>query len=563
MKKFFPIILASLLFAFVLTLQLPIEIYTNNIDEFSIPLKLLIYTFGGAFLVVFTLCLIPAVIRKPKFLEKYFCFLAISALLIWFNAHFMFGSYGAFDGRGLSIQRFSFKAIFEALCWGTLLLGAVIFSKKIHKYLFQACGALLVLILGLTGYQAMTQVPYKNETPGHEPMSADLLTFSSQQNIIHIVLDEQQSTIVEHLLQTDPSFSQKFQGFIFFPNTAANYRSTVMAIPAMLTGKVYRNDSDKNVFLREVLSNNPFTNTLEAHGFDTQIYTMPFYCNKAEVKHCIPQPELSPDLSAYILLDYSLFKAVPDIVKPSIYRNDHWLIHKRFVNPNLETTFAGLNHLAFQYFNEHFKVDDRPPTYKFYHSMITHSPAVLDKDCHLRLTRISRHDLSGKADQASCAFSDIFTFLENLKQAGIYDNTLIIISSDHGANYLPPNQNDKIAHSKVDERHYTTALATLFIKPFNAQGPLRRSEAPIALNDIPNTILTSLKLPLLPNGVNAFSLSEAHDRKREFVFYEFDSTYWDDSKLPPLTIYSINGDVREIKNWELLCADEGGKPCEE
>ncbi len=566
MNRILPILVSAGLLAFVMTLQLPIDIYVNNADEFMIPLKSLIYTWGFSFVVVFSLCAAPAMIPYAGFRERYHAFISMLALLLWFTAHFMFGSYGAFDGRGLTIDPFTGKACIEVVFWVLLLISATIFSKKIHRYLYQATTGLLITVIALTGYQIFNGVLSKNNNviandASKEYMPNDFLTFSSRENIIHIVLDEQQSTVTEHLIHTDPQFRDNMTGFIFYPNTAANYRSTAMAIPAMLTGIVYKNESDKNHFLKEVLSHNPLTTSLEKSGFNTHIYTMGFYCNKAQIKNCIPQPELSPTKSAYLLLDYSLFKAVPDILKPAVYSHDRWVISRRFVNPSYEASLGGLNHLAFQYFNEHLNVADSAPTYKFYHSMITHSPAVLMKNCDLRTRRVDRHGMTGKADQAACAFGHIFTFLDKLKLAGIYDNTMIIISSDHGANYLSDAQQKSLSQSTVDERHYSTSLATLFIKPFKATGQLKISDAPVSLNDIPNTILAALNIPLLPQGENALALTQTQNRNREFIFYDYNDSYWGDSKLPPLTIYKIHGDVRDIRNWTLQCSDLGAVPC--
>lgn len=555
------IAVAALFFAFVATVQVPVEIYINNVDEFSLPLQQLTYTFSTAFVLVFAALFLPALIPNLAFRERYFAFLATLAWLVWFTAHFLFGDYGTFDGRGLSVDIFSAKAIIEATIWIIALVAAIIYAKKIQSLLLQATGGLFIIVLATTGYQIGQYALHEEkhfDMALHEEkhyMPTEFLTFSTQRNVIHFVLDEQQSTVIESLIETNPEFKQNLTGFTFFPNTTANYRSTVMAIPAMLTSKVYRNTGDKNLFLQEVLSHNPFITTLENDHYRTHVYTMGFYCNKAEIKNCIPQPERAPNLSAILLLDYSLFKMVPDMLKPVIYRNERWIIQKHFINPNYETTLAGLNHLAFTYFNDNLVVEDIAPTYKFYHSMITHSPTVLRGNCDLYFSRVSRQLLSGKADQATCAFHHLFTFIAKLKQAGIYDQTMIIISSDHGSNYLSPDQQESVKHSAIPKRHYSTALATLLIKPFNAQEPLQISYAPAALHDIPNTILSSLKLPLLPAGKNILTLDPQQPRRREFIFYDMNKTYWETSQLPPLTIYTIQGDVRDIRDWQLECSD--------
>src|SRR5271154_5911870 len=97
-----PIALAAFLIALMLAIQFPTEIYSNNILEFSINFSSMLYVFSIAWLAYFLFFLSPILIPSSTFRERYFAFLATFAFLIWFNAHFLFGNYGAFDGRGLT-----------------------------------------------------------------------------------------------------------------------------------------------------------------------------------------------------------------------------------------------------------------------------------------------------------------------------------------------------------------------------------------------------------------------------------------------------------------------------
>ena len=557
-----PISLAVLLIAVVIAIQLPIEIYINNTEEFTIPIKSLTVTLASAFGAIFLLFFLPALIPNITFRQYYFSFLATLGILMWFTAHFTFGSYGAFDGRGLNIDIFSLRAIGETILWIALLVGSLLFSRKICKLQLQIVSGLLVIVAALTSYQLIQFNANKDTssaigtTQTSEYVNEEFLTFSTRSNIVHILLDEQQSTIIEKLIETNPVFAKSLDGFTFFPNTAANYPSTIMAVPAVLSGRVYKNESDRTIFTNEVLNKNPFLTVLENNNYTTQLYTVGTYCGEDKLKNCTPLPGLSGTNSAYLLLDYSLFRAVPDMLKPRIYRDEDWLLARKFINPNHQATAGGLAHLSFEYFNQHWQVKDVAPTYKFYHSMLTHSPMVLDAECNLLTQRVSRHSLEGRLDQSSCAFKHVFTFLQKLKQENIYDNSLIIISSDHGGRYAVPEQQQNLAERDIKYQPHSAALATLLIKPINSHGPLKISTAPAALSDIPNTILSLLELPLIEDGENIFSLSADQERKREFIFYDLEPKYWVDHKLAPLTIFTINGDVRDANSWSYQCSDE-------
>jgi len=326
LKILFHIAIAALLLSFVVTIQVPIEIYLNNVEEFIIPLKELAYGLSTAFGIGYLVLLLPIVIPYSTFRQCYFVFLAMLAFLLWFTAHFMFGHYGAFDGHGLSINKFSMRAQIEILLWAIALLSVIIFRKKFQQILFHGVSGLLVMVLALTGYQIIHHTIYNNKNvnanQNKHNMTKAFLTFSKRRNIIHFVLDEQQSTIVEILMASNPRFNQHLSGFTYFPNTTANFRSTVMAIPAMFTGQVYKNVGDRNIFLKQVLNHNPFTTILENAHFNTAIYTLGFYCNIATIKNCMPHPSLSSRLSSILLLDYSLFKVMPEMLKPMIYNKD-------------------------------------------------------------------------------------------------------------------------------------------------------------------------------------------------------------------------------------------------
>ncbi len=565
MKMIWPISVASMFIAFMVGLQIPIEIFLNNADEFTISLMALTSTWCIVFVIIFLGYLAPIVIPSINFRERYFAFLGTWALLIWFNAYFLFNYDGAFDGGSLLIDPFAARAIFEAIFWLLVLVFAIIFYKKINKYLFQACAGLLVMGVIVTCYQIIHYAMFSDkkfnaEYVSKEYMPEAFLTFSTQKNIIHIVLDEQPSIITQSMIEMDVKMRQNLNGFIFFPNTAANYPGTLLAIPAMLTGKTYRNKGDMQAFIKQTLEDNAFINALENTNYTTHIYSLPLYCNRFNIENCIPQPELSNN--AILLLEYSLFRAAPDLLKPIIYRHQQWgALNNRVKNAAYEYSQVGLNYLAFKYFNENMIIKDVAPTYKLYHSWITHGPRILDKDCSLKKKPDSPNDFIARVDQATCAFSQVFTFIDSLKQAGIYDNTMIIISSDHGSGPTLDQKNN-LMHSNIAPVEYSKALATLLIKPFGSNESLQISEVPAALNDMPNTILALLDLPLLPDtGENIMELSSKEKRVREYIYYQHAVSMEKGSKLPPISIYHIDGDVRDIHHWQLKCSDLRDVPC--
>ena len=90
------------------------------------------------------------------------------------------------------------------------------------------------------------------------------------------------------------------------------------------------------------------------------------------------------------------------------------------------------------------------------------------------------------------ALSHFVTLLETLKRLGIYDQTMIVLSSDHGDHWQGHQFDIEAFESRgITKRMLTRASAALAIKPFGARGPLAVSQAPVSLRDIPATILAA------------------------------------------------------------------------
>ena len=75
------------------------------------------------------------------------------------------------------------------------------------------------------------------------------------------------------------------------------------------------------------------------------------------------------------------------------------------------------------------------PNYKYLHIGVPHWPVSLDANCNYTGARPLRR--ANYTDQARCGIRRVGEFLDKLRQLGLYDSSLIIVSSDHGTD-LPP-----------------------------------------------------------------------------------------------------------------------------
>jgi phosphoglycerol transferase MdoB-like AlkP superfamily enzyme len=221
-------------------------------------------------------------------------------------------------------------------------------------------------------------------------------------------------------------------------------------------------------------------------------------------------------------------------------------------------TQPGIGYVMFSSFINDISVSEIPPTYKFFQTLITHAPLVLKPDCTLR-DDFAENLLPPMRDQVQCSLKLVKQFFDKLKKLGIYDSTLIVISSDHGGNYLDPDLTDKLNEKNIPLKHFARAQATLLIKPLHADGELTISNYPAQLSDIPQTISSLVDFNSIEYGENIFETQTKNIRERSFYFIDWGFGMKKSDRLSGFIKYCISGDSSNPDSWGLSSSGLEGK----
>lgn len=561
-------LIPSVFIAFLLALKVPYDIYWGNVTEYTISAFSLLVPLATIFVVVFLLAYLP-IFLVPRRLRPGASILAsLVAIGIWFTGSFLHTKGLVLDGRQLHFNTDSFGAWLEVCIYPAVFITAIVFRRKLRLPLRNICAGLLLLTVITSGvYYASAAYEYSLEQKksveprdnSWQTFDDSLLGFSSQKNVIHLVLDELQATVLTGVLAEGTSLVEPLDGFINFADTLGNHPNTVMGIPAMMTGNAYRNDVPKAEYIENSLVKNIYTKALDSRGFRSDFHTLPLFCN-AHLYHCSSIASATRWITAINLFDFSLFRAFPLMLKPAIYNNNAWLLTNVF----MVNSKAGLQQPVqavdlWQQFTQEIYVAGKQHKYKLFHSLVTHSPAVLDRDC--KPIKPKAKTLSNQVDQAVCAFSLLSSFFDRLKALEIYDNSLIVISSDHGSDIITNAQSAALKLKGIDPGHYPRALAVLLIKPFESRGTLRTSHSPVQLSDIPKTVLSMLDMGI--DGVSGENLlmhleletaQQQKPRVREYIHYEIDFMHLASKAdfFPKTWRYSISGASSDVASWNLI-----------
>ena len=150
---------------------------------------------------------------------------------------------------------------------------------------------------------------------------------------------------------------------------------------------------------------------------------------------------------------------------------------------------------------------------------------------------------ASQTDAARGDFLILSAYIRFLKESGIYDNTAIIVTADHG------NQNeaeDLVLHSPP--------CCVMLFKPVGADSsrPMETSEAPVCHDDLFATVLEQLELDSSAYPPALYTHEEGEERER--IYYYTAQRSWGEGEVA-LREYSIRGDAADLSNWTLTGND--------
>mgnify|MGYP003257259098 CR=1 FL=1 len=298
------------------------------------------------------------------------------------------------------------------------------------------------------------------------PELKELLTFSKQgKNIIVIMLDMFSPTDMELILKADPALKKKFSSFVWYPDTLSSGISTIFGKAPLLGGEAataWVLNRDKSHSLEEKVNRSwsVFFEKLIEKGYNIELndnkwyaWFDPKYYEKNILSNIIvnrdetyliekwdDRNEYNVNIqgnSSNFLSLYGVFKISPFILKKYIYDGGKWL-NKINRSDDIEWSHRELpilDALSSQIIITDLKKD----SFKFVSTLLTHAPWNLNAYCKPSIETVDQDMYLSKGitwnsrlQTELCSLQLIASFIDILKEKGLFENTMILIASDHG-----------------------------------------------------------------------------------------------------------------------------------
>ena len=499
----------------------PLQLYFTNIEEYWFDIYNLfpvcMLMFAGVFAASMAGFFFSHLIHYRLWEIAYVVY-GIAFVCSYIQGNYLAGNLPFLDGGAVDWTAYDGQRIYTVILWVAVSLLAVIllWKKKITftiKVFAGAAGmilAVLVVTCVITGFSHNGLMDKGDLTvTGDKFMSLS----RDGKNYIILLLDSVNGEEMSELLENDPEVREGLKDFTYYDNTVVGYPMTFHSIYYLLSGDWYECDELIKDYQTNVLLHAPLFDELEKRDYAMEFYSLVF-----------PYP----DDDGFYRFD-NLKRAQGTFASYwKFIKLEMRLVGLRYAPYDLKRFCLALpgefddlkvvketDGELFTYENRFFirqlknEIEYIPGNdFKFIHMDGAHSPYIYNK----YLEELSEETDYHESVQVAAAMA--VAYVKKLKEAGVYDNTALIILSDHGYNCRPYEEN--LPFNPEDRQQ-----GVLFIKGFGEQhDELEINNAPIAHGDLQGAYM---KLMDGCRGDEIFPFQEGEKRERRFLWHSFDN----------------------------------------
>ena len=574
----------------------------NSPTEFKNPLDLIINDFSMS-LGLFLFYPLFIYVLFSENIKNYLTLLLIFiASFVLVNTFVMKGNYininADFVFDNTDLLKASLKEILLTVVFTIILISIMILIIKKKKLIF-LINIYFVVILALIGvsifdiskiikeHNKLSDSQINNDKP------SDTKIFNMSKtgtNVFVFMLDRAINSYWLDAFERFPDYKKDFDGFVFYPNTVSFSRSTITSA-ALYGGYDYLPyemsiNGNYNItnFHNEALLTIPLA--LEKYDYKSAILDQPYanfswndltifknytnilgynndYIYEYSLNKYLNEQTNDYNIDKHVfnkkIIRFSIFRMLPINLRYGFYDDKGWF------NPNLNINSSIHYYVILSSINDFINIKSDGDYYNHIHNLMTHEPYFFAPDFlpYYELKESDKKDLDIYKDDnsvrhfyANVASINILTnFIDFLKENNIYDNTKIIIVSDHGFEINTTFTNENI-------NFINSYNALLMYKDFNARGEIKIETNFMTIADTP--YLATKHMPNIKNPFNNKLITNDYKtNSMKLVLSSWQPDRQFSNRYDFDEYYEVKENIFNINNWKRFQIDWNTKETKE
>lgn len=411
----------------------------------------------------------------------------------------------------------------DALVFLLIVAVVTVAYKWIKRYIhYMAIGLAIMMLASLFDVRVEEKISNDDAVVKNFCSSEELIdsaVYSSQDNKLVFILDTVTTEVVTDILNEDDGLREAFQGFIAYTNNIGMHQMTVVGIPGLMRGKYLDKSATMRSYECSALSKDSFLDSYieneiptfftlgltRTYNWSSEIARKEIRSLSKDSSHESPLERRIAGLQAWNLREVIRFRLTPFMLKFQVLMmtfKDWPLYEKGAVEFSL---FPKLAKLPVR--------KDVKQTLHVYHTAGAHPPYLTDRfGRKLSSPGVGYEGYREKAYSVLMSLAELF---KGLQARGLYDNSLIVVTADHGGN--DSRKGDVPCDGGVIPGAYPYPV--LMVKPKNSTGPMTPNDTPTSHSKIASLMTTACMNSLNRQDVTNI-LHEDNRLYRSFVVHE-------------------------------------------
>lgn len=453
---------------------MPSVLFLGNVDEFAVEFSKVAPLIAIISVAVFLLlAVVGFMLVWEKASRVYTTLIFGIALGFYVQGNFLNPDFGVMNGADIVWEDYTTASVISIAAWVVCIAGpqVLLFFKKKIAAAVMKWGSYLLCAMQVVALVTAILTTEKTVSPEYGLVKKDEFTLSSKENIVVFVVDTLDVAYYEEMIESSSEYTNRLKDFTYYDNCISGGSPTILAIPTMLTGKSY-DDLSMGLFeyMQEAYDENTLFKDLKANNYRTSLFTD--YLNVTGL--AAEQVDNMVKTDEYVIADKKgfakkLYKFGSFYSMPTPLKRFFWFYSGDFEKyVKLKGTDYDMYQLDDRQFNIDYKeqgitLKDNENAFAYYHLVGAHPPHILDEN----LEPIT-DDSGTKTRQTIGVFNMIFSFIDEMKAKGIYDNSTIVITSDHGEQQLFQSPAVLVKKKNEHKNEYTTNSAPVMFTNLRA-----------------------------------------------------------------------------------------------
>ena len=497
---------------------------------------------------------------------------AMYVQMLFFN-----GGLGLMSGDGTAYSKMDASVFINMIVYFLTIFAPLLYhlymaDKTDADTLLKRCSrfslgaAAVIFTLQLVGFAGMVITCRIDDRGAMGYLSYDeAMVLSKQNNVVVFLPDRLDVVYMDEQLEAFPEEKDIFEGFTYYRDNISQYMPTFPSVASMLSGSTYGGQTVGD-FLDECWSGDNMMRTLKENGFRVNLIL-----DGSATYHSISllsgYTDTYKELDSGYTLNYlgtngivptmtnlSLMKLSPYTIKSvflgnlKTWRAQDFFVTDKEIPDKADITVSPESDMNFyKYIVGHsIRTDDSPGSFTFIHLNGAHDaysdadtliPEGISTDGCIKLTKVVRGGMEIIAE-----------YLKEMKSAGIYDSSTIIVIGDHG---VRPD-----AVSAPGDKLEDRVLTAVLIKEAGAvRKPLvTDSETPLSNEYFTASIAEYLGLDHSGYGLSYSDVIEkGMTGRRSLTLYKFNG-----ANIRPRYIcrYDIDSSALDFSNWKYVFEED-------